>query len=350
VSDRVSWSRRKKFVVGLGVSCGLLCGLEAACRIAYRDRWPYYMVFDEELLYRPRPGWKGEVRADAWAQFNSLGLREAREVGPKQGTRVLVLGDSIAYGYGLDQDQTISQQLERQHRAARPEAAFEALNAGVPGYGPEQETTLLRRLAPELEPDVVVLLVCLRNDISVEPVAARLARDTPFNPGLKRLAARDPRLRWLLDHSALAFWLGRKLSRQVVQEERAAIAEQATQAANTGLRFSSLDDFLDLPPEVQEQEFAVLLDRLQTFAAVVEAHDARALVVLCPEQALLDGTLDPEVVTRVSAIVDRAGLPCLDLLPNYLAADVPLLREKDGVHPNAEGARRIAGWILSALE
>jgi len=344
---RSRWSRRQKLGAGLGTALAVLALAEGAARIGYHDRWPYYMVFDDELVWAPRPGWSGEVRAGVRAEFNALGLRAAREVGPKERPRVLVVGDSIAYGYALEQDETIPRAMEARWRATRPEAPVEVWNAGVPGYGPEQEAVRLRRLGPAVDPDVVVVLFCLRNDVSVEPIASLLAREGAFNPGQKELAARDPTLRWLLDRSAFAYFVARKLRRW---RSRTARAETAEAHAGEGLRFSTLGDFDDLPAEARADELGVLRARLAALEAAARDLGAPALLVLCPGEGLLSGRHDPATVRRVADLADAVGLACLDLLPRYReAGGVGLLRKKDGIHPNPEGAQRIAGWIVEEV-
>ena len=113
---------------------------------------------DPELL----PGGAG-----AWAlgpgepviryRLNSLGLREAREVGaaPAPGTRrILALGDAYTFGYGVQARDAYPERLER--RLGR-HGRFEVVNAGFPNLNVEQERRRLAALLPELHPDVVVV-------------------------------------------------------------------------------------------------------------------------------------------------------------------------------------------------
>lgn len=86
---------------------------------------------------------------------NSQGLR-APELGPKpEGTkRIIALGDSVTHGWGVAFDDTYPAQLEailrdRGHRV-------EVINAGVPANIVPVMRDWCRKLAPALEPDVVV--------------------------------------------------------------------------------------------------------------------------------------------------------------------------------------------------
>ena len=124
-----------------------------------RAMWQY----DEQL------GWLGisNLRAQqglretrVTVQLNSLGLRddEPEERREKQGTRILLLGDSFVFGYGVEGSECLGAQLE----AMTP--GIEAVNLGVSGYSTDQELLLLQRLGPSYDPDIVVL-VFVYNDL-----------------------------------------------------------------------------------------------------------------------------------------------------------------------------------------
>ena len=97
----------------------------------------------------------------ATVRINSLGFRGgevARERAPDE-LRVLVVGDSFAFGVGVDEAHTFSSELERRLAAisGRP---TQVLNLGVVGYSTDQEFLLLRDRGIPLNPDLVVLAMC----------------------------------------------------------------------------------------------------------------------------------------------------------------------------------------------
>lgn len=327
-------ARSTKLALGLLTAAAALLLAEGAARLAYRGRWPHHFVHDPELGWAHRPGWSGTVRAGAQATFDALGLREERPIGAKHGRRVLVLGDSVAFGYGLGQDETIARALER--RAAAQGLEVQALDAGVPGYATEQATRSLARLAPALEPDVALLVFCLRNDLGVPPLDPARGQDLAPPPGWQAA---------LLDRSALAFALARALHRQEVRESRE--EPRGDQPAP----FLTPDAVAALDPTARAAVFAQARERLRAFRDVARAHGARPALALCPEELLVRGEVPrAAVVDPLLAIGRELDLPTLDLLPTLQApAAAPLLREKDGVHPTAAGAERIAAALLPFL-
>ena len=92
---------------------------------------------------------------------NSLGLRSA-ELGTKLAdeTRVLAIGDSFTLGLAVNDEETFAAHLN----TALGEQVT-VMNAGVPGYGTEQATGLMRRLVPQTEADIVLLTVYTGNDL-----------------------------------------------------------------------------------------------------------------------------------------------------------------------------------------
>ncbi len=76
-----------------------------------------------------------------------------------------VLGDSIAFGYWVAEEDAFARQLELLLGESRGEGPpVEVLNFGVPGYNLGQEIETLRSRVLAFEPDVVVLAFCL-NDL-----------------------------------------------------------------------------------------------------------------------------------------------------------------------------------------
>jgi len=95
-------------------------------------------------------------------RINSLGLR-GRELSltkPRGVTRVLVFGDSFAFGVGVDEPHLFSSVLEQLLQRADPTHPYEVVNLGVSGYSTDQELILLQELGPRLAPDFILLVAC----------------------------------------------------------------------------------------------------------------------------------------------------------------------------------------------
>ncbi len=107
--------------------------------------------------------------------------------------RVVVLGDSIAFGLGVSDDETFSSRLDAR------EDGIEVGNLAVQGYGPDQELLVLEREALRLQPDVVVLAFCMANDLAESLMPVSLYDGTTPKPRF-RLVSGD----LVLDASSLS--------------------------------------------------------------------------------------------------------------------------------------------------
>ncbi|HET9209341.1 MAG TPA: GDSL-type esterase/lipase family protein [Thermoanaerobaculia bacterium] len=161
-------------------------------------------VPDPPRRYRLQPGFRGtvsnRVEFDTRVAINREGLR-GPEIGPKSpGTlRVLVLGDSFAFGVGAQSDETYPARLQEILRARGIRA--EVLNAGAPGYGVPDETAWYERWGKPLAPDVVLVTVFIGNDLQdAVPGPKPMAVDGALVMPGERSGSLS---RWLYYHSQL---------------------------------------------------------------------------------------------------------------------------------------------------
>jgi lysophospholipase L1-like esterase len=122
-------------------------------------------VSDSVLVYRLRPNIDDAFQGVRVAT-NEIGLRDGT-IGPRQPGefRILVLGDSVAFAWGVRDEETFARRLERDlaKDLARP---VRVINSGIVGYNTEQELAFLKLRGPEIAPDLV-LLVYVDNDIEI---------------------------------------------------------------------------------------------------------------------------------------------------------------------------------------
>jgi hypothetical protein len=164
-------SRSNLFVRGLVLQLALLVGtlviVELILRVIdLRELRDGYNVgsnltfqFDKELGWRPIPNIVAQYRGSRTITIrtNSLGLRDIEHAHVDRPT-VLFLGDSFVWGYDVEQDERFTEMLRDEFPRIR------MVNAGVSGYGTDQEYLLLRRIWSNYKPDVVVLIFCIDND------------------------------------------------------------------------------------------------------------------------------------------------------------------------------------------
>ncbi len=166
---------------------------QASARFALEDVWDHgagtFHEADPDLTWRQVPGYR-----DANVRINALGMRGPQARTHDEGVRrILVLGDSIAFGYALPEHQTYPRLLERELGLERTEV----LNAAVIGYSSFQGRQLFERLLPSMAPDLVVVQFGYNDHHSARfSDRERLARDVAGwhslvrGTGVARLARR----------------------------------------------------------------------------------------------------------------------------------------------------------------
>ena len=97
---------------------------------------------------------------------NALGLRD-RDYEPKRPGefRILSLGDSYAFGFGVELEESYAKVVERELNRQHTGVMFSVINAGVTGYGTRQQQLAFRRLRAELQADFVLATFTAANDV-----------------------------------------------------------------------------------------------------------------------------------------------------------------------------------------
>ncbi len=124
--------------------------------------------FDPLLTWRLRANLR-----DTWWDFtpvttNAAHLRMTRQLSAKSGTRIVMFGDSVTFGYRVPvahdrqrpghfdhQEKTYPQLVEELLREQYPDEKIEVLPLACPGYTSGQGLAWLRREIAELRPDIV---------------------------------------------------------------------------------------------------------------------------------------------------------------------------------------------------
>lgn len=113
------------------------------------------VIEDAQARFDPDLGWtvQPNLRLPGLTT-NSAGMRGAAELTEARTDRprLLFVGDSYTFGFGVEDDEAYPAVLGREHL---PD--WEVLNLGVPGYGPDQMLWMYEKVGRRYRPDVVVL-------------------------------------------------------------------------------------------------------------------------------------------------------------------------------------------------
>lgn len=283
------------------------------------------------LRFELRPG--SAVRAEVDYRVNAEGLRGAETTVEKPAgvRRVAVLGDSIAFGYWVAEEQAFPRQLEAMlNEAGGVDGRIEVMNFGVPGYNLDQEIEALRAKALAFAPDLVVVAFCL-NDLEglfsyeLGLVQDRAARGRSLSGRLRE---------FFLARSLLFSWVEYRLSE--LEARRSYVRAR-----------NPLDG--PLYAEAVGQQRAALEGKLAVLQSLLAAREIPGVVVVFPVLgAKLERYPHRELHRAVVAAAEGNGLAAVDLLDCYAAYDFRELRV-DVVHPSPLGHRVAAHAVRDAL-
>jgi lysophospholipase L1-like esterase len=228
--------------------------------------------------------------------------------------RILVVGDSSAFGWGVELEQRFSNLLEARLRARHPDWDVCVLNAAVPAYSSLTCARLFDLRLARVEPDMVI--VSVNNDPAFE--ARSESQQLPWDANVVPRAA--------LYRSTLYMCL-----RKVILNSRTRSHEPSPPAGEV--------------PRVSDQEIR------QSYIRLLSATRGPSVVLSMPKR---DHPVSPRIehVRKLTEEVARREKAIfVDSYSSFLAAGrVGEAWFSDWVHPRPEGHRLIAEELLPEVE
>lgn len=96
--------------------------------------------------------------SDLTYHINSYGFRGSEIALEKKGSRILCLGNSCTFGWGVTQEATWVSKLHSFLDNQFPSEGYEVINAGVPGYSSYQGRVCFEKKLLALKPDIVLIM------------------------------------------------------------------------------------------------------------------------------------------------------------------------------------------------
>jgi hypothetical protein len=167
LTARIAW-RVIVPLIAVAIATGVV---EVILRV--RDDGGPSLTSDDPIRgWRLTPGFAGwmEDENHVWVSINSDGLRDREHprTAPPRTVRVAVLGDSYMFAPNVPFERSFVPLLEaRLTRCLSPAGRVaEAINFGVGAYGTAQEWLTYRAAAAKYRPEIVLLAIYTRNDLS----------------------------------------------------------------------------------------------------------------------------------------------------------------------------------------
>jgi len=405
---------RKLCLAGLAAALSLIVAA-GALELLARCCWqmPKEMAhFQQQGMYDDdpaagfglRPGYRGTLQIQQSSRstdvvVDGLGMRSDTTAPPDTkcaAARVLCVGDSVVFGYGVEAAESLPARLQHQlQRQLQPQSDLpvQVGNGGVPAHSTVDYVAHLRALLPRFPADLVVFAVYPGNDFQEDRMPHRAVDGGLFFAGpFARAVQQSARVRLALRSRAWLWfecWLiaNRKQSSLLYvlapdAEETAAFAGWPVAGSDFGALHAGL--FLDVrdeqtswqakvPPAVLPGGPAVvpmaLLKLRESLTAARALCGSRPLIALLlptrwhcdPDawrQRLVELGFDPKdfgfgaMRRRIAALATDLGLPLADATEVLLEkkGDAARFFIEDGGHLSIEGNAVVAAWLAQVLE
>jgi hypothetical protein len=278
-----------------------------------------------EVRANPSRGWEmvpGQTHYTHHHQVrvNALGLRGPEVERKRDGEiRVLALGDSMAYGQGVADDETLPHYLRIVLQKRDPlRRAWTVINAGHRGYNTTQELALLKELGELLQPDIVVVLWYWNDlhEVDIDTLYRSLIGRVTLDTDGQIEGWGWERVKWeafqLLRRSALIMWVHDTLRDTHTQPMDVAVVEDGI--ARLG---HHLDRLIEI---VGSWQFRPLFVVVPDANALVGSHESEAIDARAMRMALERGIPSVRPIEPLVRLYKRTGqLPLVPYDGHYSA-------------------------------
>ena len=301
------------------------------------------------------PGARNQYFSGGVVQINEHGFRGGSFLLEKRAAtyRVLAVGDSVTFGFGVPHEKTFHQQLP----AALSGTGTEVINLGLPGAGLPYYLHTIRRWCGQLSPDLVLVSVVL-NDISEYP--ADVLRDVPL---ARARGPADPAAGAGILRQSYAFTSGFQLLKSMLYAVGVLNLRDSP-----GYRFLALENASGEVERGWASSFAVLDATSQAAAGCgvpwvlvvfpLEVQLSQAALAMYGDRIgipLAASATNLEPQRRLGAWATDNGVPFVDLTPAFRLDDPSemYLRDLyvtlDPVHPSVRGHAAAAKLLSTEL-
>jgi hypothetical protein len=252
---------------------------------------------DGQTYYLFEPGRRYEWRGIT-VEINSRGLRDGEYLSPKPADtfRILNVGDSIAFGWELKQEDTYGKQLEARLNSRGDGRQYEVINAAVPTWNLEAERNFLIQEGMSYEPDLILLDLTIVNDIRGKGPESLLGADTGITGWL-----RENTYGWPFMTTQARFFLARQKG------------PQAFRVLNPPVEASKY-----FPLDAENPTWDQVWQPIFEMSEAAREEGIPLIVVAFPTAYQLSSYQHPDVPQQVlGERAAEAEIPFVDLLPTY---------------------------------
>lgn len=267
------------------------------------------------LVWELKPGITIKAGSRLDYSVNSDGLRDYERDVSEDSYKIVVLGDSLTYGSGVNLEEIYAKILEKKLNELN-EKKYEVFNLGVSGYGTAQEVESLRVKGLKYDPDLIILGYTLNDPMEFN---CRLFLTIPINC----------RLKGVLSQSKFLFFIRRSIHNLFPQE----------------------DTRHDTQLGLDEEKWKRVTKPFEELSKISQEEDIPVMIVVFPLLKDFNNYRWSHVHSKINDMGETQGFYVLDMFDSYkeYKAEDLQITKKDVYHPNKQGHEIAADAIFKTL-
>lgn len=309
----------------LGSSLLCFIFLEIFFRIAGYGNLIIYQP-DSKIYWKPSPNQFCLTKINLKpVHINSKGTRgqEFEERKPSKVFRIISLGDSKTFGWGLSESETYSEILQDLSQNWIGESKIiEVINAGVNAWSYAQIYVYLRDIAIRYDPDIVI--------IADANLWTQFTEEASVN--FKKKIVRRVWLKNLIRRSAIYhFIIEVKLLKYYEKYRKYFIPHDPVQNKLFG-------------KEQKESPYTIIEKQLSKICNLLNKRCIKGIIIYIPQVGF--PKIEPSILRTKRKISGEYGITFIDLTKEFLKSQHHLFLPGDNVHPNVRGNQIIADRLF----
>lgn len=315
----------------------VLLALEGFLRISgyvpyYLEKRTFIPSEDPRILYELNPGFSG-LYAGVPVSIGPLGTRGSFDTSASDATiyRVAIAGDSIAFGQGVHDHETLAARLRPLLRE-RSSSGADVVNLGVPGYNTCQEYWYIQKVSKNIDLDAIVLLY---SDNDVDPAVFSIKGDHVITPDIRTGGFHD----FMAKLRKLSYVYNLAWSRWQILKRRS-------------LSMEIYQDIINNKYSEQAIGWEKSKNCLKNILSFAEKESIRIIVIPFPILSYLSHIPYPfqRYIDTICQAVRLGGGECMDVLPLLRDPNLDIVVSVVDPHPSSDVYSRIAAELARVLK
>jgi len=305
----------------------------------YKIFEPMEFVTNHEVCYKMKPF--GELGECEGGRLNSEGFKDRNFESRKDNNtiRIIMLGDSITKGTGVNLGETFSDQLEdmlnQNSKQRNSKIKYDVMNFGVGGYNIVSELGTLKEYGLKYNPDIVVLNY-FHND----------NEEYSYN------------YYWFMDHAQMSSAEKNLIYQYYLASNKFRLKRLFFRSHLFVFCWATINKIFEQDREINHAKVGtykkdIVSEKIMELKKLAEKHSFIPIICMHP---VLDYDINQphENYESTKSIAKRMDILCIDLNAVYQRESgdpkIFLQNSHDEIHPNAQGHTLIAQALFELLQ